>query len=182
MGCGSPKYHPSVKRVLIVESKPALSWVFSRDRTFRDFECIDTRTQTSNGHACPALILRICMRDGKIDNLNPQYEDARPFSEGMAAVLVREQPAGKEWKYSGGGFTIMQQTLIDVTKEPFPNLLHDTVLAPIGMTRSTYEQPLPPSLRENAAMPTGETVKRSRAAHTRIPRWRRPDCGPPRRI
>ena len=68
-------------------------------------------------------------------------------------AIRSEQAPGKEWKYSGGGYTIMQQTLIDVTKEPFPKLLHDTVLAPIGMTRSTYEQPLPQSLRENAAMP-----------------------------
>jgi hypothetical protein len=37
----------------------------------------------------------------------------------------------------------MQQALIDVTKQPFPQLLHDTVLGPIGMTHSTYEQPLP---------------------------------------
>ena len=68
-------------------------------------------------------------------------------------AIRSEQPPGKEWKYSGGGFTIMQQTVIDVAKEPFPKLLHDTVLAPIGMTRSTYEQPLPQTLGENAAMP-----------------------------
>jgi hypothetical protein len=68
--CGSSKYYPSVNGVLIIESQAALAWVFSRDRTFRDFECIGTRTQTSDGHACPALILRIRMRDGKIDNLS----------------------------------------------------------------------------------------------------------------
>jgi CubicO group peptidase (beta-lactamase class C family) len=68
-------------------------------------------------------------------------------------AIRSEQPPGHEWKYSGGGYTIMQQSLIDATNEPFPALLHDTVLAPIGMTRSTYQQPLPQELRENAAMP-----------------------------
>lgn len=68
-------------------------------------------------------------------------------------AIRSEQAPGKEWKYSGGGYTIMQQVLIDVAKEPFPKLLHDSVLAPIGMTRSTYEQPLPQALRENAATP-----------------------------
>jgi CubicO group peptidase (beta-lactamase class C family) len=68
-------------------------------------------------------------------------------------AIRSEQPPMKEWKYSGGGFTIMQQAVIDVTHEPFPKFLHDTVLAPIGMTRSTYQQPLPPSLRDNAAVP-----------------------------
>jgi hypothetical protein len=46
-------------------------------------------------------------------------------------AIRSEQPPTKEWKYSGGGFTIMQQAVIDVTHEPFPKLLHDTVLAPI---------------------------------------------------
>src|SRR5580658_10235151 len=58
------------------------------------------------------------------------------------AIRVDMEP-GTKWRYSGGGYTIMQQALIDVTKQPFPQLLHDTVLGPIGMTHSTYEQPLP---------------------------------------
>jgi CubicO group peptidase (beta-lactamase class C family) len=82
----------------------------------------------------------------------------------LVQVLNGEKPAntppirseavpGTGWNYSGGGYTIMQEVLLDVTKEPFPTLLHDTVLAPIGMTRSTYAQPLPQNLRENAATP-----------------------------
>ena len=46
-----------------------------------------------------------------------------------------------------------QQLLLDVSHQPFPKLMHDTVLAPIGMTRSTYEQPLPTELRSGAATP-----------------------------
>jgi CubicO group peptidase (beta-lactamase class C family) len=62
-------------------------------------------------------------------------------------------PPGSRWIYSGGGYAVTQQMLIDVSREPFPKLLHDTVLAPIGMTRSTYEQPLPVELRAGAATP-----------------------------
>jgi CubicO group peptidase (beta-lactamase class C family) len=47
----------------------------------------------------------------------------------------------------------MQQALIDVTKQPFPKLMHDTVLVPIGMTHSTYQQPLPADWRSKAAIP-----------------------------
>jgi CubicO group peptidase (beta-lactamase class C family) len=47
----------------------------------------------------------------------------------------------------------MQQMVIDVTKEPFPKVLHDSVLKPIGMTHSTYEQPLPAEWRAMAATP-----------------------------
>ena len=64
-----------------------------------------------------------------------------------------ETPPGSRWNYSGGGYTVMQQLVLDVSHEPFPKLLHDTVLAPMGMTHSTYEQPLPTELRSNAATP-----------------------------
>ena len=64
-----------------------------------------------------------------------------------------ESPPGSRWQYSGGGYTVMQQMMIDVSKEPFAKLLHDTVLAPIGMTHSTYDQPLPVALRPMAAVP-----------------------------
>ena len=64
-----------------------------------------------------------------------------------------EAAPGSRWKYSGGGYTVMQQLLLDVSHQPFPNLMHDTVLAPINMTRSTYEQPLPLELRLSAATP-----------------------------
>lgn len=64
-----------------------------------------------------------------------------------------ESPPGSHWQYSGGGYTVMQQLMIDVSKQPFAKLLHDTVLAPIGMTHSTYDQPLPAALRFTAAMP-----------------------------
>ena len=37
------------------------------------------------------------------------------------ARIRSEQPPGKEWNYSGGGYTIMQQAVIDVAKSPFPS-------------------------------------------------------------
>ena len=107
----------------------------------------------------------------------PGYASNEPVPT-LIQVLNGEKPAntpairseaapGTRWNYSGGGFTIMQQALIDVTREPFPKLLHDTVLAPLGMTRSTYEQPLPQSLRDNAAVPyRGDGKPVEGGAHT----------------
>ncbi len=68
------------------------------------------------------------------------------------AIRTEAEP-GTKWNYSGGGYTIMQQMLIDETKEAFPKLLHETVLAPIGMMHSTYLQPLPAEMRAAAATP-----------------------------
>ncbi len=96
----------------------------------------------------------------------PGYEAGAPVPT-LVQVLNGEKPAntdairvdsvpGKNWRYSGGGFTIMQQAAVDAAKEPFPKLLHDTVLGPMGMSHSTYEQPLPAERLKNAAMPYNE--------------------------
>ena len=78
-----------------------------------------------------------------------------------------DTPPNTKWRYSGGGITIMQQLMIDVSHEPFPRLMHDTVLAPIGMTHSTYEQPLPAALQPTAATPyDGHDKPVTGGAHT----------------
>jgi hypothetical protein len=60
---------------------------------------------------------------------------------------------GMKSRYSGGGFVIVQEILNDVTGTPFPKLMHDLVLQPLGMRYSTYEQPLPGKLLAHAATP-----------------------------
>lgn len=66
------------------------------------------------------------------------------------AVRVDTTP-GARWRYSGGGITIEQLAMTDVTGEAFPELARRLVLAPAGMTRSTYAQPLPDDRRAEAA-------------------------------
>jgi len=61
------------------------------------------------------------------------------------------RPPGQAYKYSGGGVTIMQLAMTDTYGRPYPELLQDLVLRPIGMTRSGYDQPLPPERDRNAA-------------------------------
>lgn len=67
-----------------------------------------------------------------------------------APVRVDVKP-GSLNRYSGGGFTLMQQMLIDATGKPFPEFIQETVLGPLGMTESTCQQPLPESLWRQAA-------------------------------
>ena len=66
-------------------------------------------------------------------------------------VLFMERPPMTLMEYSGGGVMLMQQALSDARKRPFADIMRDDVLRPIGMTRSTYEQPLPQSFDRNAA-------------------------------
>ena len=67
------------------------------------------------------------------------------------AAITADVVPGTIWRYAGGGYTVMQQVLTDVTGRPFPSLLADLVLQPIGMKDSTYEQPLPETRRAAAA-------------------------------
>ncbi len=60
---------------------------------------------------------------------------------------------GKEFRYSGGGYVVVQLLLMDVTRKSFPVLMRDLVFEPLGMTNSTFEAPLPKSLWPKAAQP-----------------------------
>ena len=46
---------------------------------------------------------------------------------------------------------IQQLALMEATGKPFAQLARDTVLAPLGMTNSSYEQPLPAAYAGKAA-------------------------------
>lgn len=79
-----------------------------------------------------------------------------------APVRVEAVP-GTRWRYSGGGYTVMEQLLIDASGgKRFSAIADEKVLRPLKMTRSSFEQPLPPRLRDNAAsghLANGEKVK-----------------------
>ncbi len=66
------------------------------------------------------------------------------------AIRVWKQP-DLSWRYSGGGYTILQLLLTDQSGITFPALMRDSVLKPLQMKHSTYEQPLPEALRAMAA-------------------------------
>jgi CubicO group peptidase (beta-lactamase class C family) len=68
----------------------------------------------------------------------------------VGPIFMEREPL-TAYEYSGGGVTLMQQALQDVHARPFDEILREEVLAPIGMTRSTFAQPLPPAWDGNAA-------------------------------
>ena len=65
--------------------------------------------------------------------------------------IFMERPPLVAMKYSGGGVTLMQLALEDATNTPFAELLQETVLDPIGMTQSTFDQPLSAARDRSAA-------------------------------
>lgn len=67
-------------------------------------------------------------------------------------VVVDTEP-GTAWRYSGGGYTVIQKLIGDVTGRPFAAVLRDEVLQPAGMTRSSFAQPLDAASLATAAWP-----------------------------
>src|SRR6266850_1340290 len=82
----------------------------------------------------------------------------------LVQVLNGERPAnsapvtidfvpGTKFRYAGGNYAIVQQILLDIAGEPFPDLMQELVLQPLHMTHSTFQQPIPEKLRPMVAMP-----------------------------
>lgn len=83
---------------------------------------IPTAVQILDGHA--------------LSNVGPLFMERAPY-------------VGQE--YSGGGVTLMQQALADAHGRPFAEVMRDVVLDPIGMHRSTFDQPLDAERDRNTA-------------------------------
>jgi CubicO group peptidase (beta-lactamase class C family) len=58
---------------------------------------------------------------------------------------------GSAYHYSGGGYEIAEALMQDVTGKPFPKVVQDLVFGPIGMTASSFAQPLDAVLAAKAA-------------------------------
>jgi len=96
--------------------------------------------------------------DEKIPTL-PQILDGTSPSN-TPAVRVDFEP-GTRFRYSGGGVTIAQLAIMDIEKKPYPQIAQETVLGPLNMSNSTYQQPLPDDIRKKAATgyrPNGQAV------------------------
>lgn len=79
----------------------------------------------------------------------PQILDGLPPAN-TRPVRVDAVP-GERSRYSGGGVTIEQLVLVETTGKPFPALMQELVLGPLGMRDSTFEQPLSGAWAPSAA-------------------------------
>ena len=85
------------------------------------------------------------------------YQRTQPLPS-LVQILNGEPPAnseavrplaapGTQYAYSGGGTTVIRQILAETVSPKYDSLMTATVLRPLGMQRSTFAQPLPPSVR-----------------------------------
>lgn len=82
-----------------------------------------------------------------------------------APIRVGSVP-GTKTAYSGGGYTILQQWMIDVSGKPYEDFMRENIFAKLGMVSSSFAQPLPPAKWDLAAhgygyaMPDGKSFPR----------------------
>ncbi|MCE9600354.1 MAG: beta-lactamase family protein [Spirochaetia bacterium] len=66
--------------------------------------------------------------------------DVLPGASGVVRVGARPDAT---WRYSGGGYLILQLIIEEATHESFNNYMKRAVLEPLGMTASTFVDPDP---------------------------------------
>lgn len=91
----------------------------------------------------------------------PGYEPGKPVPtlvqllngqspSNTPAIFVDKAP-GTPFRYSGGGYCVMQQMLIDIEGKDFTTVMNEKVLIPLNMKNSTFSQPLSEAQAQLAA-------------------------------
>jgi CubicO group peptidase (beta-lactamase class C family) len=69
----------------------------------------------------------------------PSLEESLSGATDEVEALAIVAPPGAAWRYSGGGFTLLQLLVEEVTGRPFADYMQATVLTPLGMAHSSFE-------------------------------------------
>jgi CubicO group peptidase (beta-lactamase class C family) len=87
------------------------------------------------------------------DKLPTVYEVLTGTAPANTKAVRSQFAPGTRVQYSGGGTTITQVIIADVSKKPYTQYMYDEVLKPLGMTASFYDQPAPTA--KTAMLATG---------------------------
>ncbi|MGN6821115.1 MAG: serine hydrolase domain-containing protein [Sphingomonas sp.] len=93
-----------------------------------------SHTAGVNGRAYPGYA-----RGGPVPTLLQILDGVPPAN--TAPVRVTLKP-GAQWSYSGGGYTIVQAMIGDVTGQRYSAWMQSAVLTPLAMRDSGYEEPV----------------------------------------
>lgn len=88
---------------------------------------------------------------GAVPSLRDVFEGKPPANTDALRV---EQAPGSAWRYSGGGFVLVQQLVANASGQPFADAMRERVLRPAGMADSDYLPPADAARRARAATGT----------------------------
>lgn len=78
------------------------------------------------------------MEKDSVQSLEASLKKAKDADDGLSGeVKVGVQP-GSTWKYSGGGFTLLQLLIEETSGQSFDAFMKDNLFKPLGMTSSCY--------------------------------------------
>jgi CubicO group peptidase (beta-lactamase class C family) len=100
----------------------------------------------------------------------PGYQQTDKFPEiidvlngnGNTGKIVVDTIPGSIWRYSGGGYTVMEKVVEDVSGLSLDDYMSKNILLPIGMKNSTYQQPIAKEFQNNISAAydgNGELIK-----------------------
>ncbi len=69
--------------------------------------------------------------------------------KGNTGIVSVDVVPGSMWRYSGGGYTVMEKAVEDVSGQSLNSYLSEHILLPMGMRQSTYEQPISEKWQSN---------------------------------
>ena len=90
--------------------------------------------------------------DRNIGMFAASAEDVRPLGEYLRDRLPPQRAAPGQWtSYSNHGFALAAHVVETVAGEPFAAVVQRTILDPLGMSSSSFAQPVPPALEARLA-------------------------------
>jgi CubicO group peptidase (beta-lactamase class C family) len=96
-------------------------------------------------------------------------EDIRPLGEYLAEEMPpRVMPPGEVTSYSNHGMALVGYIVEAVSGMPFEAYVAEEILEPLGMERSNFAQPLPPTLVADLAVPYPQDLEAGPMLYTPI--------------
>ncbi len=125
-----------------------VSWQIP-DNEFTGIRPVTLRYLLSHGAGLSGHSLGTYYRGEEIPTSLQMLDGIPPSKAGPVRVVAVPQT---EFEYSGGGYLVVLQAMIDVIGQPSPEIMNEAVLRPVGMERSGYFQHLEYDGAENVAV------------------------------
>ena len=126
---------------------------FTKDRRVTPRMLMSHTSGTGDGFGFPGYAPQ-----AMLPSITQILDGVQPPSNLRAVRLERAPLTG--FKYSGGAVMIQQLALMDAIGKPFAEIAREWVLDPIGMTNSTFEQPIARHREKQAARAHNRTGAR----------------------
>jgi CubicO group peptidase (beta-lactamase class C family) len=117
-------------------NKHLVTWKLP-DNVFTETRAVTLRMLLSHSGGTTVTVFEGYMPGRPLPGL-VQILDGRPPATNDPVRVA--WPPGHAFRYSGGGITVLQQLVADVTRDSYPAAIARLVLGPLGMTHSNYVQ------------------------------------------